>query len=95
MIKYIFRCIGLFSTISLLSLLPSLNTPWHRLDEGRVLKIGFPFEFYHEMMVECPIPNTGWNLDSLMIDLLIVLAIVGLVGLGRKMIDKKQNSFKP
>lgn len=57
-----------FFSISFVTVLTQLNSPFHRISDYYELKIGFPFEYYHEFMVDCPIPNSGWNINNLILD---------------------------
>ncbi len=71
-----------FGTISFITVLTDLNSPWNRDDID--LDIGFPFTYYYEFMEDCPIPNSGWNTPNLMLDFLITWIVVTSVNIGVK-----------
>lgn len=57
----------IFFSISFITVLFHINSPFHRMHNNG-LKIGFPFEYYQQFMVDCPIPNSSWNLNNLIMD---------------------------
>ena len=65
-----------FFSISFVTVLTQINSPLHRINDYYELEIGFPFEYYHESMVDCPIPNSGWNINNLIIDSVITWILV-------------------
>ena len=65
----------IFFSVSFITVLTQINSPIHRYEYFEH-KIGFPFKFYHEFMVDCPIPNSGWNINNLILDCLITWIIV-------------------
>lgn len=65
-----------FFSISFVTVLTQINSPLHRINDNYELKIGFPFEYYHEFMVDSPIPNSGWNVNNLIIDCIIFWILV-------------------
>jgi len=58
----------IFFSISFLTILFQINSPLNRIEGNYELRIGFPFEYYHEFMVDCPIPNSGWNAKYLILN---------------------------
>lgn len=64
-----------FFSTSFLTVLMHVNSPFHRQD-GFEVKIGFPYTYYQEFMVDCPIPNSAWDLKSLTLDILITWLVV-------------------
>ena len=40
--------------------------------ENAELYIGFPFIYYNEFMLDCPIPNSDWNILNLFLDCVII-----------------------
>ena len=36
--------------------------------ESAELNIGFPLVYYNQFMIDCPIPNSGWNILNLFIE---------------------------
>lgn len=66
----------IFFSISFFTVLLDINSPINRINTYHELKIGFPFTYYHEFIVEGPIPNSGWNLKNLFFDIIITLITV-------------------
>lgn len=64
-----------FFSSSFITVLMLLNSPLHR-QEGFEVKIGFPFTYYQEFMVDCPIPNSAWDIKNLTLDILITWIVV-------------------
>lgn len=65
-----------FFSISFVTVLTQINSPLHRIYDYYELEIGFPFRYYHEFMVDCPIPNSGWNINNLILDCAITWIVV-------------------
>lgn len=57
-----------FFSISFLTVLFQINSPLNRIVGTHELSIGFPFEYYHEFMVDCPKLNSGWNIKNLVLN---------------------------
>lgn len=57
----------IFFSVSFVTVLTQINSPIHRYDRFEH-EIGFPFTYYHEFMVDCPIPNSGWIIHNLILD---------------------------
>jgi hypothetical protein len=70
-----FLSILVFFSVSFLTILTQLNSPLKRYERFEH-KIGFPYSYYHEFMVDCPIPNSGWNIKHLIFDCLITWMFV-------------------
>lgn len=68
LIKGTLLSILIFFSISFLTVISQINTPLNRMEENYELKIGFPFEYYHEFIVDCPIRNSAWNGTNLLLD---------------------------
>jgi hypothetical protein len=68
LIKGTLLSILIFFSISFLTVLFQINSPLNRIEGTYELKIGFPFEYYHEFMVDCLIPNSGWNTRNLILN---------------------------
>ena len=68
LIKRTLLSILIFFSISFLTVLFQINSPLNRIEGNYELIIGFPFEYYHEFMVDCPIPNSGWNTKNLILN---------------------------
>lgn len=67
--------IALFFSISFVTVLLQLNSPINRqLDY--TLEIGFPFIYYNQFFIEPPIPNSGWNVNNLILDYSLVWLVV-------------------
>ncbi len=68
----------IFFSISFLTVLFQINSPLNRVESGE-LNIGFPLIYYNQFMVDCPIPNSGWNVLNLFIDCAIIwiLTVIG------------------
>lgn len=78
LIGTLFSILIFFST-SFLTILYQLNSPLKRIESAYELRIGFPFEYYHEFWVDCPIPNSGWNVDNLLLDCSLTWGITMLL----------------
>lgn len=64
-----------FLSISFISVLVQINSPLQRdVLIGR--EIGFPLTYYYEFMVDCSIPNSGWNLKNLILDSVLTWLVV-------------------
>ncbi len=75
----------IFFSTSFLTVLFQINSPLNRMKENYELKIGFPFEYYHEFWVDSPIPNSGWNLNNLILN----YGITWIITIGVMLIIKK------
>lgn len=71
LLKSTILAILIFFSISFLTVLFQINSPLNRV-EGTEMNIGFPFVYYNQFMVNCPIPNSGWNIINLLIDWAII-----------------------
>jgi hypothetical protein len=61
-IKILILSILIFCSISFVTIINDLNIPaLGFVDNPCTLKIGFPYTFYHQFLVESPIPNSGWG----------------------------------
>jgi len=69
----------IFFSISFITVLFQINSPLHHMDVSYELRIGFPFEYYHEFMVDCPLPNWGWNVNNLLLDCGLIWGITMLI----------------
>jgi hypothetical protein len=65
-----------FLSISFLTVFNHLTSPINRTVGYKSLEIGFPFKYYEEFMIDCPNPNYGWNLNNLILDIILTLIIV-------------------
>ena len=93
LIKGTLLSILIFFSISFLTVLFQINSPLHRIEGTYELKIGFPFEYYYEFLVDYPIPISGWIVNNLMLD----CGITWIVTLGIMMIINKRkhnNSYR-
>jgi hypothetical protein len=69
-----------FFSISFSTILLQINSPLNRIEKFYELRIGFPLEYYHEFMLDCPIPNSGWNVQNLLIDCGIIWVMtIGII----------------
>lgn len=75
----------IFFSISFVTVLFQINSPLNRINEIYELRIGFPFEYYHEFLVDCPVPNSGWNIKSLILN----IGITWIITIGTILIAKK------
>jgi len=79
-LKYIFltllMSVLVFLSTSFLTVFNHLTSPINRTVGYKSLEIGFPFKYYEEFMIDCPNPNYGWNLNNLILDIIITLIIV-------------------
>ena len=91
LIKGTLLSILIFFSISFLTVLFQINSPLHRIKDTYELKIGFPFEYYYEFWVDCPIPNSGWIVNNLMLD----CGITWIVTLGIMMIINRRKTKHP
>jgi len=85
LIKGTLLSVLIFFSISFITVLTQINSPFHRIEGNYKLSIGFPFEYYYEFLVELPTPNSGWNVDNLIIDCLITW----LITIGIRVLIKK------
>ncbi len=87
---------GIFLSISFLTVLFQINSPLYRAEDIYELSIGFPFKYYHEFMVDCPIPNSGWNVRNLILDCLLIFGgtILALMIKVRKTKSPSKISFR-
>jgi hypothetical protein len=65
-----------FLSTSFLTVISHLTSPVNKTVGYKSLEIGFPFKYYEEFMIDCPNPNYGWNLNNLIIDIILTLIIV-------------------
>uniref|UniRef100_UPI00404AA9D2 hypothetical protein n=1 Tax=Flavobacterium sp. TaxID=239 RepID=UPI00404AA9D2 len=65
-----------FLSVSFLTVFTHLNSPFNTSSRYKSLEIGFPFTYYEEFMVECPNLNFGWNLNNLILDIVLVFITV-------------------
>ena len=78
LLKPTILAILIFFSISFLTVLFQINSPLNRVESAE-LNIGFPLIYYKQFMVDCPIPNSGWNILNLFIDCAIIW-ILTLIG---------------
>jgi len=80
-LKYIFltllMSVLVFLSISFLTVFNHLTSPVNKTVGYKSLEIGFPLKYYEEFMIDCPNPNYGWNLNNLILDIILTLIIVG------------------
>ena len=74
-IKGTFMSMLVFFSISFLTVLFQINSPLNRIKESYELHIGFPLEYYNEFMVDCPTPNSGWDIKNLILNIGIMILI--------------------
>jgi len=75
----------IFFSTSFLTVLFQINSPLNRINENYELEIGFPFKYYHEFWVDYPIPNSGWNINNLMLNCGITwIVTIGIMTLLKK-----------
>jgi len=84
LLKQIIFSIMMFFSISFITVLFQINSPIHRIKDSYELRIGFPLEYYHEFMVDCPIPNSGWDISNLVFNFVIVWILTVLLSRVRK-----------
>jgi len=81
-----------FFSISFVTVLLQINSPLHRQTDCS-LDIGFPSVYYKQFIVDLPIPNSGWTLDKLFIDIIFTwLIVTGLYILLTKKKARKHNA---
>ncbi len=51
-------------------------SPINRTIGYKSLEIGFPFKYYEEFMIDCANPNYSWNLNNLILDIILTLIVV-------------------
>lgn len=74
-----------FFSISFLTVINHLTSPINRTIGYKSLEIGFPFKYYEEFIIDCPNLNYGWNLNNLILDIILtVLTISGIIYLINK-----------
>jgi len=64
----------IFCSTSFLTVLFQINSPLHRQTDDH-LAIGFPLSYYSQFMVDCSIPNSGWDGKHLLFDILSIWAL--------------------
>jgi hypothetical protein len=80
-----------FFSTSFLTVFNHLTSPINRTIGYQSLEIGFPFKYYEEFMVDCPNPNYGWDLNNLILDMIITLIVVsGIIYLVYKNVLQKR-----
>ncbi len=83
MFKTIFKgtllSILIFFSISFLTVLFQINSPLNHHEGNYEMRIGFPFEYYHEFMVDCPMINSGWIMKNLLLDCGLIWLITVVV----------------
>ena len=72
LMKWTGLSILIFFSISFLTILFQLYSPLNRSGHFYGISIGFPFEFYYELMIDCPESNHGWKSMNLIWDSLMV-----------------------
>ena len=65
----------IFFSISFITVLFQINSPLNRINKTYQLKIGFPFKYYYEFLVDSPILNSGWNIKNLILNIVITWTI--------------------
>lgn len=65
-----------FLSTLFLTVMSHLTSPINKTVGYKSLEIGFPFKYYEEFMIDCPNPNYGWNLNNLILDIILTLIIV-------------------
>ena len=65
-----------FLSTSFLTVINHLILPINKTVGYKSLEIGFPFKYYEEFMIDCPNPNYGWNLNNLILDIILTFIIV-------------------
>ena len=65
-----------FLSTLFLTIISHLTSPINKTVGYKSLEIGFPFKYYEEFMIDCPNPNYGWNLNNLILDIILTLIIV-------------------
>ncbi len=74
-----------FLSTSFLTVISHLTSPINRIIGYKSLEIGFPFKYYEEFMIDCLNPNYGWNLNNLILNIILTLIIVsGIIYLMNK-----------
>ncbi len=77
-----------FFSTSFVTVLFHINSPINRqIDDS--LYIGFPFTYYSQFFIEEPIPNSGWKLNNLLLDIVITWIIVTGIYLLSTKVSKK------
>ena len=65
-----------FFSTSFLTVINHLISPINKTVGYNSLEIGFPFKYYEEFIIDCPNPNYGWNLNNLILDIVLTVIIV-------------------
>ncbi len=64
-----------FFSVSFLTVINHLISPINKTIGYKSLEIGFPLKYYEEFMIDCPNPNFGWNLNNLILDIILTVII--------------------
>jgi hypothetical protein len=84
-VKAVVLSVLIFFSISFFTVLQNINSPINRVDDYHELKIGYPFTYYHEFIVDEPIPNSGWHLTNLILDIsLTFITVIGIFWIIKK-----------
>ena len=86
-LKIILISVFVFFSTSFLTVINHLTSPINKTIGYKSLEIGFPFKYYEEFIIDCPNPNYGWNLNNLILDIILTLVIVS----GIKYLMNKKN----
>lgn len=84
LVKGILLSILIFFSISFLTVLFQLYSPLNRIEGRYELRIGFPLEYYYELMLDCQSPNYGWNGKNLLFDCGLIWVITMIILMIRK-----------
>ncbi len=87
--KVVLLSLLVFCTVSFLTVLNTIHSPLTKHSQLNEFKIGFPFTFYKEFIVDCPYTNFGWNLKNLMFDYLLIFTVLLLLYFAKNKIIKK------
>ena len=83
-----------FSLSSFLTVVQHIKSPLNQTAGYEPLEIGFPFQYYHEFMVDCPSLNYGWDSKNLILDIIITVTFVGGILLIRKYLKDNNEDVK-
>jgi len=83
LIKGTLLSILIFFSVSFLTVLFQINSPLNRFEERYDLRIGFPFEYYYEFIIDSNF-NYGWNVENLIIDCFLIWGITLIIMMRNK-----------
>lgn len=90
-VKLIGYSLLVFGIISLISLFSHLSSPINKTIGYSKVKIGYPFTYYEEYMLNLDYSDYVWRLDHLFYDVMIAMIIViSIMLISKKILNRQQ-----